>query len=164
MTVHMLVTLLYRTELTVLTQRQQKITQRVVDHINTAAHHHLRGLNRMARYKSKIDKGWKFANIRLDRDQRDEFTEWSTGIGDDVIEVVTTVLIEGYKLSAKFDGENETWIATLTGQDESPSNARTSMSARHSSLTKAITLLCYKHLIVCNGGDWSAQVTEEEWG
>lgn len=118
----------------------------------------------MSKYRTRIKRGWTFAKVTLTREQRDEFLTWAEAINEDTVEIMTGVLLEGYKLSIKLDEENETWIATLTGDETSKHNAQTSMSARHMELDTALLLVVYKHTVLCEGADWENAAEPEDWG
>jgi len=118
----------------------------------------------MARFRSKVDNGWAFANVRMSKEQREDFLVWQEGILEDTVEVVTSVLLTGYKMSIKWDGENETWVVTLTGTEMTRTNDKTSMSARHQDLTTALLLSVYKHVVICGSSAWNTAADEENWG
>ena len=118
----------------------------------------------MGKYRSRIQQQWAFANVRLTKEQRLAFAVWVEELVNDVIEVLTIVLLEGYKFSLKWDKENESWIATLTGDETNKSNAYTSMSGRHSEPELAILVLLYKHLEICAGGVWEEAAEDSDWG
>lgn len=118
----------------------------------------------MAKYRSRIQTGWQFADVNLTREQREEFVAWYAAIADDAILMITEVLLEGYKLTVRYDSENQTWITTLSGQEEMRINARTSLSARHSDIETALCLVVYKHTVICGRGPWEVQSSEDDWG
>ena len=118
----------------------------------------------MAKYRTKLDVNWSFANIRLTADQRNHFLEWVVEASDRLLDVIELIGLAGYKLSLRWDGENTTWIATLSGTDVSAHNDKVSMSARHSDLQYVILLVAYKHIVVCEEGIWSEKAPDQEWG
>jgi hypothetical protein len=118
----------------------------------------------MAKYRSRIKRDWTFANIRLTKEQRKEFTEWGVQLTDNVVDVLTSVLLEDYKFSLRFDSENDAWIATLTGTEGNRINPNTSMSGRHNDAESAIMVLLFKHLEVCGGETWETEAEDENWG
>lgn len=115
-------------------------------------------------YKSKLRSEWTFANIVLTSEQRDEFQTYLNDPSTDGYELLGIVIEQGYKFSASYDPEHNAWIATLTGTPLSRENDKTSMSSRHQTLYEAVTLACFKHLVVSKGGVWADNNPRASWG
>ena len=146
------------------TGKQLRIGFRLMEQIDRMQNVITHRRSRMAKYRSKIDQGWTFANVKLTQKQRTAFTEWSVSVLDDLAELITSVLLEGYKMSLKYDEKNTCHIVTLTGTDETADNNKTSMSARHETFELAAALVLYKHFEICQGGNWKSEVIDEVWG
>ena len=115
-------------------------------------------------YKSRSRNEWRFAKVNLTEEQRAEYLLFAANEGFDPYEQLGLLIAEGYKFSATFDGDNDAWIATLSGRKFEGPNQETSLSARHGSLYDAVSLVLFKHLVVCKGGTWTDQISESNWG
>lgn len=95
-----------------------------------------------------------FVNIPVSDADKEKFGFWFTEAEPVMIDTLSELMWSGLKLSVVFDGENDCFIATLTGKPHPDVDFRCAMSARHSSLPLALGLLLYKHFILADQ-DWS---------
>lgn len=73
----------------------------------------------------------------------------------DVGEFLSECLADGYKFSAVTDEKHSCVIATLTGKSEGCENAGFSLSARGPDLERAVLVLYFKHVVVCERLRWA---------
>lgn len=114
--------------------------------------------------KYNQNKAWEFRTTKLTPEERTHFEGWLENTVDDVVEVLTTVLYEGYKLTVRFDEEHDTWLATLSGTEYTSYNDRCSVTSRHDNFERAVALTCYKHLVVASSKSWRHDDDRDVWG
>jgi len=107
--------------------------------------------------KIRKDDQWAgFAQVNIGDSEREQFDLWVSAIGTGWWAALQDELAAGLKLTLVWDGQNDCFIASLTGR---PDNAGESewtacLSARSDDLFQSLALLVYKHLEV-TGGDWT---------
>ena len=101
------------------------------------------GINIMARKQGYTPV--TFVRTVLTEDERAHFEGWYAEYGDDLFDMLATIIEQDYKFSLSQDRNNDTWIATLTGRDETGGNAHCATSSRHKDLYAATALSVYKH-------------------
>lgn len=108
----------------------------------------------------------KFVDLELTAEGKAAFKQWPW-TDEDTIAYIERVGVEGYKIGARYDRTNGTWIASLTCADEKLSNYGWCLSARGRSWLHAFSILAYKDLALLEG-DWSERVSSEDndagWG
>jgi hypothetical protein len=107
---------------------------------------------------------WTFVNTRLTPEERDHFAEWYDLHYEGIYESLASILLDGYKLSLRYDAEHYTWLATLIGTEASPHNFGKSITSRHETMPRSIALLVYKHAIIADYGEWRDDSTQAAWG
>lgn len=121
--------------------------------------------NRMAKRRNKgLNVPWRFVNTILSPQERKEFETWLADNLDDVINYMSLIMEEGYKISARYDNENETWLATITSTDQSALNPKSSLTSRHHSFEDAMCLCVYKHNYLSDSGEWRDDRAAGDWG
>lgn len=101
-------------------------------------------------------RNWQgFINIELSPDEKAFFPQWWQENADDIWDELQEIINSGLKFSLALDAQNDCYIASLTGNGvlKFPKFV-CAMSARTDALDKAIALLVYKHVVICDG-DWS---------
>lgn len=120
----------------------------------------------MADKKSKKTVQWRgFKDVRLTEAQRDAYDHWDIHDAD-VYLLAASAVSSGFKFTCSYNHSNDTYTATLTGQDGAPPAAQGySLSAFAPSWYDAVRTLMFKHDAVLEG-DWSKiEVSaSERWG
>lgn len=120
----------------------------------------------MPQEKKKKQVQWRgFKDVRLSETQREAYEHWDIHDGD-IYELAASAVSQGFKFTCSYNHSNDTYTATLTGQDGSPSAAQGySLSAFAPSWYDAVRTLMYKHDAILEG-DWSKiEVSaSERWG
>lgn len=72
----------------------------------------------------------------------------------------------GYKVSLSYDTSNNCVIASLTCREASDPNFNFVLTARAGDTWEALALVLYKHLFMCDDGDWGADEhgSSSQWG
>lgn len=122
----------------------------------------MKGHTRYMANRDNLD--WKFARVNLTDEEKEHYTGWAEEYADDVAELLIGTLLEDYKLTVTYDNENDTWIATLSATKRSKRNKAQSLSCRHRTYQQALSLLVYKHTIICDNGVWSDHEKSDNWG
>jgi len=97
---------------------------------------------------------WKgFKDFRLTNDQLAAFA--TDGVhDDDLMDLVQASLAEGYKLTFTYNGQSDTYNASMTCNDDKSGNFGYTMSLFGPNFYTALGLLMYKHHILLDG-DWN---------
>lgn len=108
----------------------------------------------------------KFVDLELTSEGKEAFKKW--GFGDeDVIAYLEAQGEAGYKIGARYDRSNGTWIASLTCSEEKHKNYGWCLSARGRSWLHAFSVLAYKDVVLLEG-NWAAVLEPEDndagWG
>lgn len=108
----------------------------------------------------------KFVDLELTSDGKAEFKRWEW-TDEDTIAYIERMGTEGYKIGARYDRANGTWIASLTCNDEKLPNYAWCLSARGRSWLHAFAILAYKDVVLLEG-DWTESAKPEDndagWG
>ena len=122
--------------------------------------------DKMAKQTQKKSVQWRgFKDVRLSDAQRDAYEHWDAEDGD-VYLLLASAVASGFKFTMSYNGSNDTYTATLTGQDAAPAAAQGySLSAFAPDFYNACRTLAYKHDLILEG-DWSKiEVSaSERWG
>ena len=120
----------------------------------------------MAKQTQKKSVQWRgFKDVKLTDAQRDAYEHWDAEDGD-VYLLLASAVASGFKFTMSYNGSNDTYTATLTGQDAAPPAAQGySLSAFAPDFYNACRTLAYKHDLILEG-DWSRiEVSaSERWG
>lgn len=120
----------------------------------------------MAKQPQKKSVQWRgFKDVRLSDAQRDAYEHWDAQDGD-VYLLLASAVASGFKFTMSYNGSNDTYTATLTGQDAAPAAAQGySLSAFAPDFYNACRTLVFKHDLILEG-DWSKiEVSaSERWG
>ena len=103
--------------------------------------------------KNKVISDWKgFKDFKLTAEQLEGFASFDVD-DDDLMDLIQTVLAEGYKLTLTYNGQSDTYNCALTCNAEKHKNQGYTMSAFAHSAYTAMKLLMYKHAVLLEG-DW----------
>lgn len=120
----------------------------------------------MAKADKKQQVQWRgFKDVRLTDAQRDAYENWDCHDAD-VYQLAAEAVSSGYKFTCSYNGSNDTYTATITGQSGvGVQAAGFSLSAFAPDWYNAVRTLMYKHWVVLDG-DWSKiEVSaSERWG
>jgi len=102
---------------------------------------------------NKVITGWKgFKDFKLTAEQLEGFASFDVD-DDDLMDVVQSVLGEGYKLTLTYNGQSDTYNCAITCNAEKHENEGYTMSAFAHTAYIAMKLLMYKHTVLLEG-DW----------
>lgn len=120
----------------------------------------------VAEKKAKKTVQWRgFKDVRLSDAQRDAYDHWDAH-DEDVYLLAASAVSSGFKFTCSYNHSNDTYTATLTGQEGSPAAAQGySLSAFAPTWYDAVRTLMFKHDAILEG-DWSKiEVSaSERWG
>lgn len=105
-----------------------------------------------------------FVNYRLDKDEKKACEAWfekQKAIEDDL---VVEILQSNHKITMSFDGNNDSFISSLTGKAEDCNNSGTCLTSRGSTPRQALWANLYKFHIVFKKGVWEDSEDASDWG
>lgn len=111
-----------------------------------------------SRRTQKDDEWGGFVQVSLDEAHREEYDLWLSEAGPSVWRELDDALGVGLKLSVSYDGQNQCYIATLTGRPD-VGGVRTftcCLSARGGTFEEAVAVLIYKHASLLHYDWWDA--------
>lgn len=115
--------------------------------------------------KIKQNYGVEFVNITVSTADKNKFDAWVGTQTVELAEIMTHIITSGYKLSVSLDQNNDCYICALTGTEDQRWNSKKCMTSRADSIEEAIWLAAYKHLVICDGGDWGESNSRSiAWG
>lgn len=113
---------------------------------------------------SRSIPNWQFVNISLSVADQKHFGEWFTDNETTILPTLSEINADGYKFSVSYDFENECFIAALSGNRNTNENNGCTITARSNEWIEAIGLVVYKHVVMCNTGDWQDYAKPANWG
>lgn len=104
------------------------------------------------KYWASPEAGWGgFINVRINDKQRDDFHSWEAANAAHIGAYYEDHLNEGIKFSAVYDRENECYVVSYTGALVGISSDRFSVTSRAGTLSQALALAVYKHVVLAEG-------------
>ena len=94
----------------------------------------------------------RFVDVKLTAEQRDHFTNWS-GRDGDLVTFLQSMADDGYRVGVSWSGEQQAYTVSLTCRDDGNPNNGLCMTSFARTLSTALWLALFKHLVV----------TEERW-
>lgn len=119
----------------------------------------------MAKSK-KLQNSWSsvaFVNVSLDAKQRKEFKTWYETSQADAEILLHDFITGGWKMSVRWDDENDCFIAAHTCHDEASDNHNSCITSRSDVLVEAMLLNYFKVAIICRG-DLTEAKQPDNWG
>ena len=107
---------------------------------------------------------WTFVNLALSAADEKSFLDWHKREGDSIIARMQEMSADGYKFSLSYDFDNECFIATYSGTRNTAHNDKCSISARSAEFLEAVSLVLFKHHVMCDGEDWQEHTRPANWG
>ena len=112
----------------------------------------------MKRKTQKEDQWGGFVQVTIDEAHKDEFEQWASETGPAIYRELTDALASGLKFTLSYDGQNQCYIASLTGRPDTDGNRAFTccLSARAGTFEDAIAVLMYKHCSLLHYDWWDA--------
>lgn len=96
-----------------------------------------------------------FVDLELSNEQKSHLAALENGDLPDLAGFLAVVLEDGYKFSAVVDQVHHCTIVTLTGKSEECLNRGYSLSARGPDFERALLVLHFKHVVLCEEQIWA---------
>lgn len=109
----------------------------------------------------KDDEWGGFVQVSVDEAHREDFDLWASEMGPRVYDELDDALGSGLKFTLAYDGQNQCYIASLTGRPDIAGVRPFTccLSARAGTFGDAIAVLMYKHVALLHS-DWFDAVNE----
>lgn len=123
--------------------------------------------NRKSNSKDSADwQKYEFVNLNLTEAEKEDFKKQYATESDKFLRGIDELLQAGYKLSVTWDKDNKCAIASLTCREPQDPNFNYVLTARSGDMWEAQSLVMYKHLYVCDDGDWGGDTQQDRnsWG
>jgi len=108
----------------------------------------------MARKKQTMEWGG-YLNVRLSKEQLEQFDVWHKELGDDVWDLFLQLLADGMKFGLTYDPDIDTYTCTLTNSARCPCGVSSLyvLSGYAQTWYQAVAVVIFKHFQVL-GGTW----------
>ena len=116
---------------------------------------------------SRNPKDWsdyEFADIKLSDADKDHFKMLSEEETTELTDCVATLLEGEYKITFTGDKRNDCVICSVTSRDPTDVNFGYVLTSRSSNWYEALLLSAFKHLYLCDGGNWPKEKRVTNWG
>lgn len=123
--------------------------------------------NRKANSRNPADwQKFEFVEIQVGKDEQAEFKARYAKEPAHFLDELSGLVRSGYKFSATYDDTNNCVIASLSCREPSDPNFNYVLSARAGDIWEASALVMYKHLYLCDDGDWGGDTRTDarSWG
>lgn len=106
----------------------------------------------------------KFAQIRLEEEQKPDFLAWATENEHAVFGLLTDLAADGWKGSFSEDAINVCYIASHTQQDEDDKNYHVCVTSRAETILEALMLNAYKIGVLYKRKLIPTEAPRQNWG
>lgn len=107
-----------------------------------------------------------FINVELPPGAKKAWLAWHE-LGTPLTDALDRMLLDGYKITLKYEEKNDAYSAFCTGSTSDHHNAGWGLSERAGSSATALSRMVYIHAVVLNG-DWdpykSQRQPDDRWG
>lgn len=117
--------------------------------------------------KTSGKSSWReieFSSAVLTEDDEDGFTQFCASIGDGWHNEVETMVASGWKMSLKWDGENDCFIASFTNELERDRNYNICCTSRSDNAAEAMLMGLYKISHKYAGQRLPTRTAKNNWG
>lgn len=107
---------------------------------------------------------FKFASITLTDADKAKFTEWYEKSERDVFVLLAELLVEDWKASVTWDGDNDCFIASLTCRAANNVNENVVVTSRSDDSIEAVMLSIYKIRVLYSNKALPTERAKNNWG
>jgi len=108
---------------------------------------------------------WKFIELKLEKDDKQRMADFIDEYDGNVWQAVEDVLELQYKVSISWVSTHSSYCVTVSGNEKTGINDRSSITSWSDDLVEAYAMMSYKVLTVCKSGDWKEYAQEKAiWG
>lgn len=119
----------------------------------------------MEDYNAMARLSWTMIHIRLDKKHLPKIQEFLKSHDNDPENVLQEIMSLGYKVSMSFIDDRASFVVTMSGTDRTKHNDKMSVSSWSDDFWEAVTMMGYKHFVICDGKSWEDHDTSSEnWG
>lgn len=123
--------------------------------------------NKKSHSKNPADwNKFEFVDLKLSKEDVADFKERYEKDATHFLSEVDGMAKNGYKLSLAYDTGNNCIIASFTCREPNDPNFNYVLTARAGDVWEATALVVYKHMYMCDDGDWGGdtQPDRNSWG
>ena len=107
---------------------------------------------------------WEFVDVKVTKADKASFKDWSTKTAADSVDLLSTLVNSGYKLSVSWSDYSDCYTASLSCTEEGLANYHLVMTSRSDELWEAVMLALYKHYVMCHDETWPTDKPDDTWG
>lgn len=113
----------------------------------------------MARFRNM-----SFSTLRLEDRHTADFKHWVEQQKIDPLSVITELTGQGYKVSCSWVDESNAFCLSIIGTENTKVNRDVVMTTWSDDLEEVICLAGFKHMVVCDSGEWPITNNDTRWG
>lgn len=114
--------------------------------------------------KGSWSDDYQFAEIKLSKDQKTDFSNWCSEYADDAMSYLDKIVQGDIKASISWSDAQECYTFSLTDNGENSPNYHVVMVSRSDTVWEALLIGLYKVIVICSDGRWPVSREESNWG
>jgi hypothetical protein len=105
-----------------------------------------------------------FADVKLNASEKDVYLQWVKTTDANCIDTLESLIADSYRVSVKYDYNNNCTVVSLTQQDTKHHNSGLVIMSRGSSVDDALLLSGYKVFVLFEGQRLPTASENDNWG
>lgn len=105
-----------------------------------------------------------FASLSLNKNDEKKFADWLKTANLSAVQIAEDFLARGYKVSVTWVTNNNAFCLSVIGTEACRNNKNSIMTSWSDQLEETFFIAAYKHLVLCNDGEWPIAGTDNRWG
>lgn len=106
----------------------------------------------------------EFIRFELTAEDRKDLVSWAKKEHANFDDLLHTIMQQNHKVSFSFNGQNDSYICSVTGKPEECDNAERCFTSHAKSYSQAAWVALYKYHVVWKGGVWESVDPESDFG
>lgn len=106
----------------------------------------------------------EFVPVRLNAEQKIAFVDFESKEGIDIGEMLTELILNGYKVSISYADKSQSFVASVTCRVDEAPNKGLCVTSHHETPYRALMVALYKHFVVLDKTPWKEYAEGDTWG
>lgn len=107
---------------------------------------------------------YAFVEVRISQNDKARFGQWAQENANDAVDLLSTLVNSGYKVSLSWSDYNDCYTASFTGTEENGPNYKLVMTSRSDDVWEALMIGLFKHYVMFGGDAWPTDKQTVDWG
>jgi len=105
-----------------------------------------------------------FAALSLTSADEKKYRDWAVDNTSDAQSLINGFCSQGYKVSITWVVESNAFCVSVIGTEDCIANKRAILTSWSDDILEALSIAVYKHVVMCDSGDWPTQDNTQRWG